>query len=413
MIDHFKRRGARVALAALALVLLATPALTQQKAASKSSASSTPRNLLLNGGFESPLADHAWMPASWDTFASGLPTVFYGRDTFVVRSGRYAANVANLSTYIPMFHNWSQTVLVGREVWGKDVVFTVWTRNNGLQGRAYVLAQAYRDTIGKMARIWKVPRDTARERMRILKTDDPIVSLGWKREYFSENETDWVKREVRIFIPPSTNTIVVRGGIFGTGQVVFDDASLVAVAPQKWPEPPLNTNLLVDPGFEENGDGWEYSMPPYEGLRVERDTTVAHSGKASIHMQGGLEGPLPIRTGVCQVFANPNLSGKRLRLSSWTKTDSLMTESFIKLYCTTLEGDFHLPSPAQIAGTQDWTHSVTEVDTPPGTLMVWAWFQYMAPAEGHLYYDDLSLEVIGPAEYVTKGLPPPKPNTFR
>ena len=412
-----RRRGGRAAAAALALILLTTPALAQSATTPAGTASATrggaPKNLLTNPGFEKPLANHAWMPADWDTFASGLPTVFFGRDTFLVRSGRYAVNVANLSTYVPMFHNWSQTLLVGKELWGKDVVFSIWTRSNGLQGRAYVLVQAYRDTIGKMSRIWKVSRDEARERMHILKTDDPLVSLGWDREYFSENETDWVKREVRIFVPTGTNTVVCRGGLFGVGQVVFDDASLTAVPTRSWPEPPLHTNLLEDPGFEEEGNGWEYSLPPYEGLRVERDTTVAHSGKASIHMQGGLEGPLPIRTGVCQVLSNPKLSGKRVRLSSWIKTDSLMTEAFIKIYCTTLEGDVHLPSPSQVAGTQDWTNSVTEVDVPPGTIMLWAWFQYGAPAMGHLYIDDCSLEVIGPAEYITKGTPPPRPNMFR
>src|SRR5262245_54411294 len=205
-----RRRDTRAAAAALALLLLTTPALARAATPAKTSSAtrSAPRNLLPNPGFEKPLANHAWMPADWDTFASGLPTVFFGRDTFLVHSGRYAVNVANLSTYVPMFHNWSHTLLVGKELWGKDVVFSIWTRSNGLQGRAYVLVQAYRDTIGKMSRIWKVARDEARERMHILKTDDPLVCLGWDREYFSENETDWVKREVRIFVPVGTNTVV-------------------------------------------------------------------------------------------------------------------------------------------------------------------------------------------------------------
>jgi hypothetical protein len=414
VIIPLKRRPVgQVALAALALVLLATPAQAQRAANPGKTAAATrtaPRNLLQNPGFEKPLAGHAWMPAAWDTFASGLPTVFFGRDTFLVRSGQYSVNVANLSTYVPMYHNWSQTLLVGREVWGKDAVLSVWTRSNGLQGRAYVLVQAYRDTIGKMSRIWNIRRDDARVRLGILPTDDPLVNLGWDREYFSDFETDWVKREVRIFIPPSTNSLVVRAGVFGTGQVLFDDASLTVMPTRSWPELPLNTNLLADPGFEEEGNDWEYSMPPYEGLRIERDTTVAHTGRASVHLQGGLEGPVPIRTGVCQVFSSPHLAGKRLRISGWMRTDSLMVEAFIKLYCSTAEGDVQVPATAQIAGTRDWTHLVLEMDAPPGTLMVWPWFLYSAPATGHLYIDDCSLEVIGPADYITKGTPPPRPN---
>jgi hypothetical protein len=394
-----------VAIAALFLAVAVAPAST---AAPARSASTTARNLLANPGFEEGLADHAWMPAVWDTFQSGLNTVFFGRDTLLAHGGRYAVSVANLSTYIPMFHNWSQTLIVGRESWGKDLVFSIWTRSAGLQGRAYVLLQAYRDTITKMSRIWKMDRDAARERLRIKPPDDPLVNLGWHREYFSEPETDWVRREVRIFVPPTTNIIVVRGGIFGVGQVLFDDASLVAEPARPPEELPLHTNLLRDPGFEESGDGWEYSMPPYEGMVIERDTTVMHGGRASIRMEGGLQGPVPVRAGVCQPIANRGLEGKRVRLSGWVRTDSLQGQAYIKVYCSTVDGDVHEPTPGQFGMNNDWTKTVMEVDVPPGTYVVWGWFLYNAPAQGRLFYDDVSLEVIGPADYITKGTPPPK-----
>ncbi len=113
-------------------------------------------NLLANPGFENTMADQPWMPAAWDTSWSGMPTVFFGRDTLVAHSGRYSVSVANVSTLIPLWHNWSQTLVVGPEMWNKDVVLSVWTRSNGVQGRAYILLQAYRDTVGKMARLWKV-----------------------------------------------------------------------------------------------------------------------------------------------------------------------------------------------------------------------------------------------------------------
>ena len=370
------------------------------------------RNLLANPGFETRRSDHPWMPAGWDTFPSSLPTVFFGRDTTLVHSGRYAVSVANLSTSMPMFHNWSQTLLVGPEAWNKDMVFTVWTRSNGLQGRAYVLVQAYRDTIGKMSKIWKLRRDQAQERLAIGKLDDPLLNLGWKRQYFNETETGWVKREVRIFVPPSSNVVIVRCGIFGTGQVLFDDASLMSVAAQPNAPLPLNTNLLADPGFEGDGNAWEYSMPPYEGLIVERDTTVAHTGKASLHMEGGLEGVVSVRTGVCQIFMNRDLSQKRLRLSGWVKTDSLKTESWIMAYCTTLDGDVRGPTPVIIDDTHNWTPTTMELDTPPGTYMVSAWFLYSAPGAGRLYYDDCSLEILGPAKYLSTGEAPPKAATL-
>jgi len=57
----------------------------------------------------------------------------------------------------------------------------------------------------------------------------------------------------------------------------------------------------------------------------------------------------------------------------------------------------------------DWTKTETEFDVPPGTLMVWGWFLFNCPARGRVYWDDVSLEVIGPANYVKNGTPPPKP----
>jgi hypothetical protein len=393
-------------LPAVALTVLG--ALAAAPASSAPASSAALKNLLKNPGFEQGLADHPWMPAAWDTFQSGLNTVFYGRDSVVAHGGRWAISVANLSTYVPMFHNWSQTLIVGREMWGKDLTFSVWSKSTGLQGRAYVLLQAYRDTVTKMARVWGIDHDSARERLQIAKLDDPLVSLGWDRKYFSESETDWVRREVRIFVPPSVNVIVVRCGIFGAGQVMFDDASLTA-GPPKAPKPlPLNTNLLKDPGFEGDGNDWEYSLPPYEGMVVEQDTTVFHGGHASIRMEGGLKGPVSARAGVCQLIANRWLSGKRVRLSGWIRTDSLEGQAYIKVYCSTLDGDVHEATPTEFGMNTDWTKTSTEVDVPPGTYLVWGWFLYNCPSPGRVYYDDVSFEVLGTAEYVTKGTPPPK-----
>jgi len=240
------------------------------------------------------------------------------------------------------------------------------------------------------------------------KADDPLVNLGWDREYFSEPETEWVRREVRIHIAPTTNVLIVRAGIFGIGQVMFDDASLVA-APAKAPEElPLRTNLLLDPGFEGDGNAWEYSLPPYEGMVIERDTTVFHGGSASIRMEGGEQGPVPVRVGVCQGISNRNLIGKRVRLSGWVRTDSLLSQAYIMMYCSTPDGDVHEPTPAQFGMNTEWTHAVMEVDVPPETTTLWGWFLYNAPSKGKVYYDDVSLEVLGPADYLTKGTAPPK-----
>jgi hypothetical protein len=354
-------------------------------------------NLLANPGFESGLPGHAWMPAGWDTSWSKLPTVFFGRDTSLVHGGRYSVSVANVSTLLPLWHNWSQTLVVGPEMWNKDLVFTAWTRSNGVQGRGYILLQAYRDTIGKMSRLWGVPRDTARQRVGFNMMDDPYVYLGASREYFSDTETDWVRRQVRVFVPPSTNLIVVRAGLFGTGQVLLDDMSLTAEAALPPPPLPVGVNLLKDPGMEGNGDDWEYSLPPYDDMRAERDTVVVHSGRASIRLSGGTIGMVRTRAGIAQVIGNRSLSGKRLRLTGWVKCDSLMSHAYIKLYCTTLAGDQDVGAPRQIGNSTPWTKLQMEMDVPPDTYQVWAWLLYNAPADGRVYFDDASLEILGPA----------------
>ena len=381
-----------IALALLSLLALALPVAGADAAPAPSG------ELLANPGFETPLDEHPWMPADWDTSLTALPTVFFGRDTFLVRGGRYAANVANTSTLVPTWHNWNQTVLVGPETWGKDLVLTVWTRSNGLQGRAYVMLQAYRDTIGKMAKTWGLPRDPAGKRLGINKLDDPILNLGWQRRYFSEPETDWVKREVRVFVPPTVNVVYVRCGLVGTGQVVFDDASLRAEAARPAPVAAAGANLLADPGFEGDGDLWEYSMPPYAGQRIDRDTVAFHSGRAGVRYSSGAEGLVQARAGACQVLGR-ELAGKRVRLSAWAKTDSLkFGGAYVRLYANSPTLGVLQSDPGRnLDLTNDWTRLTAELDVPGDAAVVWAWLAYTAPASGLVWYDDAALEVLGPA----------------
>ena len=395
----------RVALAALGLAAFVMLAPGHARAAS--------RNLLSNPGFEERLEGHPWMPAGWDTSVSGLPTTFFGCDTFLAKSGQFAANVANISTVLPMAHNWSQSLLVGREAWGKDLLFTVWTRSNGVEGRAYCLMQAYRDTISKMAMTWKVPREEAASRLRINKIDDPLVDFGWKREVFTDPQTDWVKRELRVYCPPGVNAVFVRCGVLGTGQLLIDDASLTIESPL--PAPPVKTgvNLLADGGFEGNWGSWEIGLPPYAGLNIERDTTEAHSGKSSVqfefrHQPHTPPAPIMTRIGVCQVISNRALAGKQVKLSAWVKTDSLKSVAYIKIFAHGLYGTLQGIASEQFSVTQPWTLTTQTLDLPPDTYQVWAWCQYDGPVRGKVHFDDVSFEVLGPAIVEPKFAPQKK-----
>lgn len=355
------------------------------------------RNLLANPGFEQRLPLSEWMPAAWDTSRAGLETVFFGRDSFLVRTGRYCVNVANTSTLYWMGHNWSQTVLVGREAWGKTAVFSVWTRSNGQQGRAYLLAQAYRDTVSKMAVIWGVPRDEALGRLGLNPMTDPYRDLGWQRTQFEDTQTDWVRREARIIVRPGTNVIFVRCGLLGTGQVLFDDASLTLEPTPAAAPVAAGRNVLADPGFEGGALAWEWAIPPFEGARIERDTTVARSGRTSMLCARMNDGVVSARAGMCQPLRADALRGKRVRIGGWFRGDSLTSPAFVLVSSNSVREKQQSGTTDQLTGTFDWKYTSTEFDVPEDADIIWAWMMLNAPVQGRLWIDDASLEVVGPS----------------
>lgn len=364
-----------------------------------SGSAAEPANLLLNAGFEEPLADHPWMPAGWDTSAAGLPTVFFGRDTMSSHTGSFAVSVASASDLIPMAHNWSQSVLVQPKDWGKDVVFSIWTRSLGLDGRAYIMVQAYHDTISKMAKTWKVDRDAAAKRLRITRMEDPLYDLGWNRKYFTEEETPWVQRQVRVFVPPSTDVLFVRGGVHGTGQLILDDASLVYAPAEPAPAVVIGKNILADGGFEGDLLAWELSMPPYENIVARRDSVAPHSGRYSMLFDGSKAVAMIMgRTGVSQVISNRNLAGKHVRLTGYVKTDSTESLVYTKIYAHTLHGVMQSIGPNNLSGNHAWTPLTVDMNLPADTYSVWVWFAYSTPSPGRMRLDDLSFQVIGEAD---------------
>jgi hypothetical protein len=365
-------------------------------------ASAASPNLLVNPGFEEGLKGHPWMPSGWDTSQAASPSVFFGRDSFFVHGGRYSVNIANASALYHLAHNWSQALLVDPADWGKDLVLTVWTKSNGVEGRAYVKVDAYRDTLSKMAKIWNITRDEAAERLRITGVNDAIQTMAWKRLVFTDPETDWVKREVRVFLPPSSNVAFVRCGIMGTGQLFIDDASLTLEPPLP-AEAPVGVNLMSDPGFEEGGSSWEYSLPPYAEMRADLDSTVKHSGRVAMRMSSPSEAIVSGKTGVCQAICNRALAGKRVRFTGFIKTDSLVSKAFLQLFSLGTGEERQTASVVAPQGTTDWEEASLELDLPPETYSVWAWFTYTAPARGRVYFDDASLEVLGPAKQHNEG----------
>jgi len=383
----------------LAVALLLTPLVALPALRGPALAAPHPvRTLLQNPDFERGLSGHPWMPVGWDTSRADLPTVFFGRDSFLVHTGHWAINVANMSTAFPMAHNWSQTMLVGPETWGKLATLKVWTRSNGLEGRAYILLQAYSDTATKMGRIWGVDHDEALTRLGINKIDDPLLDIGWKRTSFDDPMTDWVQREAKFVVPAGTNVMFARCGLIGTGQVLFDDASLTLAASPAPPRPAKGENLFAEPGFESRGLAWDLAIPPYEGAKVQIDSTVAHTGRCSMRLSDFWDGLVETRIGVGQPFDARPFRGQRVRLGAWFKGDSLKGIAYVKIYAQGIVSHVvQSPGAELLSNTWDWQQLSIELDIPQDAVLIWADLQANAPARGTVWIDDASFELVGPA----------------
>jgi hypothetical protein len=277
-----------------------------------------------------------------------------------------------------------------------------------VDGRAYALLQAYRDTVSKMAREWKVEREVAGRRLLMLATADPLLDLAWNRQVFTDFETEWVRRESRVHLWPTTNMAYVRLGLIGTGQVIFDDASLTLVDATPKAEPPLMINLLADPGFENGAADWELSLPPYRSMKCDLDSTDVHGGRKSLRFSGAY-GMVSGRTGASQPLDARGLAGKRLRLTAWMRAESLQTSANTKLYCHTLTGMVQEASARSISGTTDWAPVMLEMDVPENTCEIWASVTYTAPIPGRVWFDDVELLVLGPATGKPTPIQPPVP----
>lgn len=379
-------------LAVLVVLALATLSVTAAAAAD--------RNLLPNPGFERSLPGHDWMPAAWDTSDAGVTTVFFGRDTLLRHGGRYSVSIANTSTVFSLGHNWSIPVLVGRDAWDKTATFSVWTFSAGQDGRAFILLQAYSDTVSKLARIWGVPREEALRRYGVAPINDPIQNYGWNRLQFEGGEPGWVRREVQVYVPSGTNMLFVRCGLYGTGQVAFDDASLTLGPAGPPPVAAVGQNLLTDPGFEQGALRWEWVTTPFEGARVECDTTIAHTGRRSMLCSQMTIAPVPMRAGMCAVLPGRLLAGKRVRLSAWFRGDSIGADCYAQVAWEGSAGTDRSGASPSLHGTFDWSRTYIDVSVPATAKTVWAWLQFSVPAAGRVWMDDASLEVLGDAEPV-------------
>ncbi len=377
-------------LAAVALLALAFLD-TAPRSADAQSANAQSSTRFRNPGFED---GGLFNPTDWDTTVAGVPTVLFYWDPDVKHGGARSASVVNAGDAIPVWHNWNQMIPKAGDLVGKDLELTIWVKSAQMSGgRGYVMLQAYRDTIMNRALELGVARDVARQQMGYKFADDPQLELGWARQYFSADIEEWTQKKVRLYIPPTTDLVIIRLGIFGAGQVWFDDAQL-AVRPAATTPLPLGKNLLANPGFESALDAWEFSMPPTPQASITRDSTTVHSGRWSAKFQAPVRAAFQTYMNVCQVWNARNLSGRRVRLSGWGKVDGLTDSAYLSVFSTGLYGvDATLAGDA-FTGTRDWSFYSVEFDVPKDTYTVWARAGVQA-SPGTTWWDDLKFEVLG------------------
>ncbi|MGH7724998.1 MAG: hypothetical protein ACREOU_06170 [Candidatus Eiseniibacteriota bacterium] len=379
-------RFATHALLAIAAVCLLSPN------PARAQGERTGTNLLSNPGFE---AGGLFSPSDWDSTLAGVPTVMFYWDPEVKRSGTRSACVVNAGDHLPVWHNWNQMILHAGRFAGRDLELSAWVRSAQMGGRGYVMVQCYRDTVMNVARDRGIPRDQARTELGFKFADDPQLELGWARQYFSAELEEWTEKRVRVFVPPTTNLIVVRLGIFGSGQVWFDDIKLTSEVARASQAAPLGRNLLTNAGFEKPIDDWEFSLPPTPGAMISVDSTVAHSGRRSALMTTPEKPPFQTYMHACQVFNARGLAGKRVRMSGWCKLEGVNDASaYLSVWSTGLYGVDGSIAGDALFGTLDWTFYSVDFDVPKDTYTVWARAGYQS-VPGRCWWDDLKFEVLG------------------
>ena len=350
----------------------------------------TPLNLLRNPSVEDGVL---FTPTGWETTAVGLPTIRFGWDTETARTGERSLYLYNTSDAVPVWHNWHQYLTDVSGLVGKDVVFRGWTKTRQITGLGYLLVQAYSDTITVESVRTGVDRGTMRERMGIQPADDPQSERGWARAYFDDELAEWTPFEVRLFVPPTTNLIIARAGIFGVVEIWFDDLELIAEPAAAEAPLPVGKNLLANAGFEDGLRDWDFSLAPIDGLRVHA-VSDAHSGERAGMIDSQGRPPVEITSSIFQVLNTRQLSGKRVRLSGWMKVEKLENSTaFLRLWGNGVYGDFRPPVSKGISGTTDWTHMSVETALPEGTTQLWVQAGF-STHYGAVYVDDLSLEIL-------------------
>ncbi len=155
------------------------------------------------------------------------------------------------------------------------------------------------------------------------------------------------------------------------------------------------TTLVPNPGFEYSTAGWSVSTWRGSG-EVATDSTVAHSGAASLRIVAEPNGADGSVAGVTLTGANRPLVGTgTYRVSVWCRTEEISGPgAYLDVLFYDGEGDVVQGDRKFFAagGTHDWEEIVAELATPAGATNIR--IDLRVDGEGTSWFDDVSLEMI-------------------
>jgi hypothetical protein len=153
-----------------------------------------------------------------------------------------------------------------------------------------------------------------------------------------------------------------------------------------FPTPLISANLVSNPGFEQGNAGWSLAS----GFTV--DTTVAHSGQASLRLTNANLGPYtPSATQIVQLKQGIYNFGGWVKVSAIGATVAGSGVRFCLYAPPSYPWTIAASCTSQVSGTADWQYiQTTSITVPQDTSAEFLVDAYGKP-DGTAWFDDLTL----------------------
>lgn len=143
--------------------------------------------------------------------------------------------------------------------------------------------------------------------------------------------------------------------------------------------------------------GWRMTGDNPDGYEVAVVDTIKHGGKYSASLRAGSKAVNDKFGSLVQAIRPDNFRGRRVRLSSFVKTDSV--EGFAAMWIR-IDGpnmemlDFSNMGEKSIKGTTNWAKYDLVVDVPANAEAI-VFGAMLGGAKGQMWVDDITLEAVG------------------